>query len=188
MGVKQWRKIIVPVDKYPGYNFFGALIGPRGNAQKRMEKESGCKIVVRGNHDPERIPALATYSDVLFVHRPATLNISGVRFAVAPYPVKGKVHKGLATSGSVLAIRAFCCDFSWDSLCASQAKVDDACNKLGFSCYKAIEGTNNCNCNHMNTIRQRFSCTANLNKQPHKAHKAHKSKQICVTNKLETSP
>ena len=61
------------------------------------------KIVVRGNHDPERIPALATYSDVLFVHRPATLNISGVRFAVAPYPVKGKVHKGLATSGSVLA-------------------------------------------------------------------------------------
>ena len=59
------------------------------------------KIVVRGNHDPERIPALATYSDVLFVHRPATLNISGVRFAVAPYPVKGKVHKGLATSGSV---------------------------------------------------------------------------------------
>lgn len=45
---RQWRKIIVPVDKYPGYNFFGALIGPRGNAQKRMERESGCKIVIRG--------------------------------------------------------------------------------------------------------------------------------------------
>ena len=45
---KHWRKIIVPIDKYPGYNFFGAIIGPRGNAQKRMEKESGCKIVVRG--------------------------------------------------------------------------------------------------------------------------------------------
>ena len=43
-----WRKLIVPVDKYPGYNFFGALIGPRGNAQKRMERESGCKIVIRG--------------------------------------------------------------------------------------------------------------------------------------------
>ena len=48
VGQKQWRKIIVPVDKYPGYNFFGALIGPRGNAQKRMERESGCKIVIRG--------------------------------------------------------------------------------------------------------------------------------------------
>ena len=47
-GQRYWRKIIVPVDKYPGYNFFGAIIGPRGNAQKRMEKESGCKIVVRG--------------------------------------------------------------------------------------------------------------------------------------------
>ena len=45
---RQWRKIMVPVDKYPGYNFFGALIGPRGNAQKRMERESGCKIVIRG--------------------------------------------------------------------------------------------------------------------------------------------
>ena len=43
-----WRKLIVPIEKYPGYNFFGAIIGPRGNAQKRMEKESGCKIVVRG--------------------------------------------------------------------------------------------------------------------------------------------
>ena len=47
-GQRQWRKIIVPVEKYPGYNFFGALIGPRGNAQKRMERESGCKIVIRG--------------------------------------------------------------------------------------------------------------------------------------------
>ena len=47
-GQRQWRKIIVPIDKYPGYNFFGAIIGPRGNAQKRMERESGCKIVVRG--------------------------------------------------------------------------------------------------------------------------------------------
>ena len=43
-----WRKLIVPIEKYPGYNFFGAIIGPRGNAQKRMERESGCKIVIRG--------------------------------------------------------------------------------------------------------------------------------------------
>ena len=35
---RQWRKLIVPIDKYPGYNFFGAIIGPRGSAQKRMEK------------------------------------------------------------------------------------------------------------------------------------------------------
>jgi splicing factor 1 len=48
VGQRCWRKLIVPVDKYPGYNFFGAIIGPRGNAQKRMERESGCKIVIRG--------------------------------------------------------------------------------------------------------------------------------------------
>ena len=60
------------------------------------------KIIVRGNHDPERIPALATYTDVMFVHRPMSINISGVQFSVAPYPVKGKLHKGV-TSGAVLA-------------------------------------------------------------------------------------
>lgn len=38
----------MPIEKYPGYNFFGAIIGPRGNAQKRMERESGCKVVIRG--------------------------------------------------------------------------------------------------------------------------------------------
>ena len=43
-----WRKLIVPIEKYPGYNFFGAIIGPRGNAQKKMERESGCKVVIRG--------------------------------------------------------------------------------------------------------------------------------------------
>lgn len=43
-----WRKLYVPVDEFPTYNFFGAIIGPRGNAQKRMERESGCKIVIRG--------------------------------------------------------------------------------------------------------------------------------------------
>jgi len=47
-AVKKMRKIFVPVDKYPDYNFIGLIIGPRGNTQKRMEKETGCKISIRG--------------------------------------------------------------------------------------------------------------------------------------------
>ncbi|PRP82987.1 hypothetical protein PROFUN_09938 [Planoprotostelium fungivorum] len=46
--VKKTRKIPVPVEKYPTYNFIGLIIGPRGNTQKRMEKETGVKISLRG--------------------------------------------------------------------------------------------------------------------------------------------
>lgn len=45
---KKMRKIMVPIDKHPEYNFIGLIIGPRGNTQKRMEKETGCKISIRG--------------------------------------------------------------------------------------------------------------------------------------------
>jgi splicing factor 1 len=45
---KREKKIMIPVDKYPDYNFFGIIIGPRGNTQKRMEKETGAKIAIRG--------------------------------------------------------------------------------------------------------------------------------------------
>lgn len=42
------RKIYIPVHDFPNYNFIGLIIGPRGNTQKRMEKETGCKIAIRG--------------------------------------------------------------------------------------------------------------------------------------------
>lgn len=45
---KLTRKIYIPVNDFPNYNFIGLIIGPRGNTQKRMEKESNCKIAIRG--------------------------------------------------------------------------------------------------------------------------------------------
>lgn len=42
------RKIYIPIKEYPSYNFIGLIIGPRGNTQKRMEKETNCKIAIRG--------------------------------------------------------------------------------------------------------------------------------------------
>ena len=42
------RKIYIPVEEHPGYNFFGLIIGPRGNTQKKMQMETNTKIVVRG--------------------------------------------------------------------------------------------------------------------------------------------
>ncbi|KAH7434907.1 hypothetical protein KP509_06G040400 [Ceratopteris richardii] len=45
---KLQKKLFIPVKDYPGYNFIGLIIGPRGNTQKRMERETGAKIVIRG--------------------------------------------------------------------------------------------------------------------------------------------
>ncbi|KAM7272624.1 hypothetical protein ACFE04_027287 [Oxalis oulophora] len=45
---KLYEKLLIPMKEYPGYNFIGLIIGPRGNTQKRMEKETGAKIVIRG--------------------------------------------------------------------------------------------------------------------------------------------
>eukprot|EP00612_Vaucheria_litorea_P001156 CAMPEP_0171456778 /NCGR_PEP_ID=MMETSP0945-20130129/3121_1 /TAXON_ID=109269 /ORGANISM="Vaucheria litorea, Strain CCMP2940" /LENGTH=456 /DNA_ID=CAMNT_0011982255 /DNA_START=548 /DNA_END=1918 /DNA_ORIENTATION=+ len=45
---KPFRRLYIPQTEYPGYNFIGLIIGPRGNTQKRMERETGCKIAIRG--------------------------------------------------------------------------------------------------------------------------------------------
>jgi len=45
---KHHKKLYLPVKEYPGYNFVGLILGPRGNTQKRMEQETGAKIVLRG--------------------------------------------------------------------------------------------------------------------------------------------
>jgi len=45
---KKMRKIYIPIERFPEYNFIGLIIGPRGNTQKKMEKETGAKIAIRG--------------------------------------------------------------------------------------------------------------------------------------------
>jgi splicing factor 1 len=41
-------KVFVPEKLYPQYNFIGLILGPRGNTQKRLERESGAKVSIRG--------------------------------------------------------------------------------------------------------------------------------------------
>ena len=45
---KKRKKLYIPVNEYPDYNFIGLIIGPRGITQKEMEKNTGAKITVRG--------------------------------------------------------------------------------------------------------------------------------------------
>ena len=45
---KPFRRIMIPFREFPTYNFIGLIIGPRGNTQKKLESETGCKISIRG--------------------------------------------------------------------------------------------------------------------------------------------
>ena len=45
---KRQRKIRIPLDEHPTYNFIGLIIGPRGKTQKELEAKTGCKIAIRG--------------------------------------------------------------------------------------------------------------------------------------------
>lgn len=42
------KKIYIPKHPDPNYNYIGLIIGPRGNTQKQMEQDTGCKISIRG--------------------------------------------------------------------------------------------------------------------------------------------
>ncbi|KAL4439650.1 hypothetical protein ABPG75_002651 [Micractinium tetrahymenae] len=53
---RKWKKIFIPQKDYPGYNFIGLTIGPRGNTQKRMQSETNTKIAIRGRA-PTNCPA-----------------------------------------------------------------------------------------------------------------------------------
>ena len=48
MRSKPVRKIPIPASQMPNQSFIGLIIGPRGNTQKRMEQETGCKISIKG--------------------------------------------------------------------------------------------------------------------------------------------
>lgn len=47
-GPKFLRKVYIPYREFPNVNFMGMVIGPRGNTQKHLEKDTNCKISVRG--------------------------------------------------------------------------------------------------------------------------------------------
>jgi len=65
---KKIKRVTIPVDKYPDYNFIGLIIGPRGNTQKRMEKETGCKISIRGKGSNKKGRPQADDDQPLHVH------------------------------------------------------------------------------------------------------------------------
>jgi hypothetical protein len=63
---KYQRKIYIPKNK--NFNYTGFIIGPKGTNQKRLEEETGCKILVRGKgSQKEGQPAQTDDNDELHV-------------------------------------------------------------------------------------------------------------------------
>lgn len=46
--VKPFRRVYMPKHADPNFNYIGLIIGPRGNTQRQLEQDTGCKISVRG--------------------------------------------------------------------------------------------------------------------------------------------
>jgi len=45
---KKTTKVFLNVKDFPGYNFIGLVIGPRGKTQKELEAKTGAKVAIRG--------------------------------------------------------------------------------------------------------------------------------------------
>lgn len=61
--VTKSRKIFVPVEKYPDFNFIGRIIGPRGLTIRELQVDCGCNLYIRGRgslrdkHKEEKLKA-----------------------------------------------------------------------------------------------------------------------------------
>ena len=44
------ESVRIPIETYPTYNFIGRIIGPRGMTAKQLEKDTGCRIMIRGSY------------------------------------------------------------------------------------------------------------------------------------------
>lgn len=63
MGAVKKKKVYIPVKDFPGINFLGLLIGPRGSTQKQLQESSGAKIVIRGKGAQKESSLLTPHPD-----------------------------------------------------------------------------------------------------------------------------
>ena len=45
---KKKVKLYIPQRQFPSFNFIGMIIGPRGATQRKLQAETGCRVVIRG--------------------------------------------------------------------------------------------------------------------------------------------
>jgi len=77
--VKLTKKIMVPIDKYPCYNFIGKLMGPKATNIKRIQQQTNSSVLILGQgstRDKSKEKMLAESGDPKFAHFKEPLHIS----------------------------------------------------------------------------------------------------------------
>jgi len=77
--VKLTRKIVVPTEKYPCYNFVGKLMGPKATNIKRIQSETKSSVLILGQgstRDKAKEMLLAQSGEPKFAHFKEPLHIS----------------------------------------------------------------------------------------------------------------
>jgi len=72
------EKVVIPLEKYPGYNFVGSLLGPQGSILKALQKGVNAKISIFGKgsmRDKEKEKELYTSEDPEHAHLKEPLHV-----------------------------------------------------------------------------------------------------------------
>jgi len=72
------EKVIIPVEKYPGHNFVGSIIGPSGSILKELTKQTKSKIAILGKgsmKDKEKEKELMTSEEAEHAHLKEPLHV-----------------------------------------------------------------------------------------------------------------
>merc|ERR1712080_344454 len=72
------EKVIIPVDKYPGYNFVGSLLGPQGSILKDLSKSTRSKLAILGKgsmKDKKKEEELADSDEAEHAHLKEPLHV-----------------------------------------------------------------------------------------------------------------
>jgi len=77
-GTELKEKVFIPLEKYPGYNFVGSLLGPQGSILKALQKGVNAKISIFGKgsmRDKEKEKELYTSEDPEHAHLKEPLHV-----------------------------------------------------------------------------------------------------------------
>lgn len=94
--VEMCEKIIIPVNKYPNYNFIGKILGPKGNTLKAIQSSSKTKISILGRgsmRDKEKEEELIKTKESKYEHLKEPLHI-----LVQVEASKSEAHARLASA------------------------------------------------------------------------------------------
>lgn len=72
------EQVFIPIDKHPGYNFVGSIIGPGGSILKNLQKECDAKISIYGKgsmKDKKKEEELVSSDDAEHQHLKEPLHV-----------------------------------------------------------------------------------------------------------------